>query len=79
MSDVVEVNSALRLVEFIEDAIIADAELVFRSPTQSLMRKASQPASYIIHFSLYLFANAERERIKRFRESRRPDLEGCGQ
>ena len=32
-----QVNSALRLIEFIKDAIIANAELGFRSAPQSLM------------------------------------------
>ncbi len=61
MANVVEIDSTLGEVEFIEHPVIANSKLEFRPPGQPLVREALQSRPHRIHFSLDHFSNRGRQ------------------
>jgi len=69
-----EVDASLLHIEFIEDAIIADAQLEFRAALEPFVREISQSRSHFIHFALHCVADGRRQGIEGFRKGGRPNL-----
>jgi hypothetical protein len=50
--DVVEVDAAEADIEFVQHAVIANAELALRTPTQALVRKPGQARTDVVNLAL---------------------------
>ena len=48
VADIVEINTSLLYIEFIEHAIIADSQLEFRTALEPLVRKTFQTYAHLI-------------------------------
>jgi hypothetical protein len=56
MPDVMKINPALIEIELVQNPIIANAQLAFRTTAQPLMRVGRQPETYFIYLPFHSLA-----------------------
>ena len=78
MADIVQKDAALRDVELVKDAVIANSQPAFRSAFESLVRETSESYAHLVHLALDSITDRCGKRIKCFGERRRPNLERGG-
>ena len=69
-----QINPSEFHIEFVKHAVIAGAELEFRTALQSFVREIFQSRSHFINLALHHFTDADRQIVKGLREGVRPDL-----
>ena len=74
--DVKQQDAARGYVEFVEHAVITDAEPKLVSACQPVMGKRVEPSPHFVHLVLNVLLNLGRQRIKATAECWRPDLKG---
>jgi len=52
VADVVEVNSTEAEIDFIENAVVSNAELALWTPTQALVRERGKPRAHVVNLVL---------------------------
>jgi hypothetical protein len=52
VADVVEVNSTEAEIDFIENAVVSNAELELGTPTQALVRERGKPKAHLVNLAL---------------------------
>jgi hypothetical protein len=76
VANVVEEDSALVSVEFIQNAISAHSQLKLASALESVMRKSFEAGSHVVNFALDRIADRRWQGIEGSRKRGRPNLEG---
>jgi hypothetical protein len=77
VANVVEEDSALVSVEFVENAISAHAQLKLAPALESVTGKGLQPCSHVIDFALDRIADRRWQGIECSRKCGRPNLEAA--